>query len=133
MAEPKAKKAANKSRKSQPASSGKKHARRTGRRYSDAERQRILEAARREGLSGPKAAKRFGISTLTFYNWRKKEGSAAPRGEGVRTSRGVASDSNIAAFVRQEVRARIAQLIPGIVASELAGALGGPNGRRPRR
>jgi transposase-like protein len=90
------------------------------RRYSDAERQRILETARREGLSGPKAAKRFGISTLTFYNWRKKAGRVRRRGPGrPPRAKGGFSDQ-ISAAIRAKVRA----MLPHIIDQEIGLALG---------
>ena len=39
-------------------------------RYTPAERRRILAAARKEGLTGAQVKKRFGVSALTFYRWR---------------------------------------------------------------
>jgi len=45
---------------------------RARKRFTPAERAHILSVARAEGLTGAKVAKRFGISTLTYYTWRKK-------------------------------------------------------------
>ena len=41
-----------------------------GKRYSAAEKKRILDAARSEGLTGAQVRERFGVSTLSFYRWR---------------------------------------------------------------
>lgn len=41
-----------------------------GKRYTAADKKRILDAARKEKLTGEQVAKRFGVSTLTFYRWR---------------------------------------------------------------
>jgi len=106
----------------------------TRRRYSDAERQRILETARREGLSGPKAAKRFGISTLTFYNWRKAavEKKSAPQSRTQATTVR-AREGDLARQMRAEVRDRVAQMLPEIIASELDAILGTGGSRRRSR
>src|SRR2546428_974330 len=68
--------------KRQPRAETTPHARRSAaskarqrKRYTPGERRHILAAAKREGLSGPAAAKKFGISQLTFYTWRKKAGT----------------------------------------------------------
>ena len=84
------------------------------RRYTEQERARILTAAAREGLSGPKAAKKFGISTLTFYNWRKRAG--APRGQ---VSASIQLDGSLAGVVRAHVQAKVRELLPGIVREEV--------------
>ena len=94
----------------------------TRRRHSDAERQRILDTARREGLSGPKAAKRFGISTLTFYNWRKKSGTSA-RGHSKAARGSRSSGDGIAGLVRDQVRSEIQSVLPAIVREEVDSAL----------
>lgn len=99
------------------------------RRYTPAERAKILTAAKREGLSGPAAAKKFGISQLTFYTWRKKAGASKPRGGrgsraaavGAAAGRTLANALNIADVLRAEIRAQIRRLIPDVVAAELGG------------
>ena len=98
--------------------------------YSDAERQGILETARREGLTGPKAAKRFGISTLTFYTWRKRAGSLR---RPVRTKAVGAlppSGDGFADLIRDQVWAQVRKLLPEIVRAEVDAALTVPARRR---
>lgn len=107
------------------ASAGPKRGR--GRRYTEPERQRILETARREGLSGPKAAKRFGISTLTFYNWRKKRGGSKARAASVSSHM---NDEVLATQVRKSIRAAIERLLPDIIRSEVDGLLGSVSRRK---
>src|SRR5262245_43251716 len=112
------------------ASTGKSKPKGRGRRYSEAERNQILATARREGLSGPKAARRFGISTLTYYTWRKKAGQGARAGRGrVATSRGTGMQGQI----KSEIQARIREMLPQIVEQEIEAMLGGSRGRRGRR
>ncbi len=124
-----ARKAEDTSRRSQSAVSNTKRPRRTRRRYTDAERQQVLEAARREGLSGPKAAKRFGISTLTFYNWRKKAGlGKSRRSKGPRAP--LSSADGVANLIREQVRGQIQQLLPEIIREEVDTALAGHRGTR---
>lgn len=84
-------------------------------RHSLEERARILATAELEGLSGPKAAKKFGISTLTFYKWRKRAGSP-PR---TRANRGHQTDGSLAMLLRAEVRAWVASVLPDIVHEEV--------------
>jgi transposase-like protein len=106
------------------------------RRYSPAERQRILAAARRAKLTGAQVAKRFGISPITYYVWKKK-GGAEPRRKRrmVATGRAVGTtlgrSVNLVDAIRHEVRAHIGRLLPDILKSEVGRAVGG-SGRRRR-
>ena len=105
------------------------------RRYTPAERAKILAAAKREGLSGPAAAKKFGISQLTFYTWRRKSGTgkakrAVGRPRGASASRGGVLSGDIGEKVRQEVRARVSEMLPAIIQSEIDNVLGVSRGRR---
>ena len=95
---------------------------RRGVRYSDAERRKILATAKREGLTGAQVRDHFGISTLTYYTWRKKAGSRARRGRppGSQARR---SGDGVAGMIRDQVRAAVRQLIPDIVRSEVSSAL----------
>lgn len=85
-----------------------------GRRYGAEEKKKILDTARRENLTGQQAAKRFGVSTLTFYRWRgpvsgrRRVATSASRGHGA-----------VEGTVRGEVRSRIQKMIPRIVREEV--------------
>jgi len=110
-----------------------------GRRYTPAERARILATASREGLSGLKAAKRFGISALTFYTWRKKAGGGRRRGPKrearamVRQlGRSVGATMNVAEMIRRQIQAEISRMTPDIIKSEVGRALSGGTARRRR-
>ena len=98
-----------------------------GIRYTSTQRAKILAAAKKEGLTGAQVAKRFGVSTLTFYRWRgpvrsdalkragKKRGPGRPRGNGVGRVN--------PAIVRQAVRRQIEKILPRIIREEVARAL----------
>lgn len=103
-------------------------------RYSDAERQNILATAKREGLTAAKVKERFGVTPVTYYSWRKKNstgkgkssGRAAAAGEVV--GKTVAGAMNVADAIREEIRAHIRKILPGLLADEF----GEENGRRKR-
>src|SRR6185369_10283188 len=47
--------------------------------YSNAKRISILQAARDQGLTALDVKKRFGVSPVTYYSWRRKYGAGSPR------------------------------------------------------
>ena len=110
-----------------------------GKRYTPAERARILATASREGLSGLKAAKRFGISALTFYTWRKKAGGGrrpAPE-RGARAmvrqlGRSVGATMDVAEMIRRQIQAEISRMTPDIIKSEVSRVFPGGTARRRR-
>jgi transposase-like protein len=97
-----------------------------GKRYTPAEKAKILAAAAKEGLTGAQASKEFGISTLTFYRWRGpvrsdavgrrgKRGPGRPKGSGkVRVNESA---------VRKAVQAQIKKLLPQLIREEVEAAL----------
>lgn len=99
------------------------------RRYTPAEKANILSVARSEGLTGAQVAKKFGVSTLSYYLWRKKAGTPERRGAksgrparavgGVGTAGGAI---NIAELIRREVRSQIDRMLPQILESEVGSA-----------
>ena len=111
------------------------HRRRTKRskRYSDEQRRKILDTAQREGLTGSQVEKRFGVSTVTYYLWRKRDGSRRGRVGRSTTRGGSATNSSLAAQVRQEIQARIRAMLPEIVRSEVQAVLGPGLGAARRR
>lgn len=143
--EPVAKKATKKrasrrravAKRTRSASSPKKAARRAlarkvakkrapGKRYTPSEKAKILAAAKAGGLSGAAAAKKFGISMLTFYRWRgpvrgKKGGR--PVGSKNRVPGGTVKVD--LKQVRREVQAQVRKLLPQIIREEVAKAFGG--------
>jgi transposase-like protein len=103
--------------------------------YSDTQRNTILAAAKKDGLTAVQVQKKFGVTPVTYYSWRKKEGLSARRG---RSSSGSASSTgNLTQQVQNEVRAKVRQILPGIVRTEVSGYLntlfGGARRGRPRK
>jgi transposase-like protein len=105
-------------------------ARRKRQTYTSGQRNAILAAAKREGLTALQVKRKFGVTPVTYYSWRKKKGLTRPRG----TAGLVAgSGGNLTRHVQTEVRARVRQMMPGIVRTEVSGYLrqlfGGGRGR----
>ncbi|MBI1795707.1 MAG: transposase [Candidatus Eisenbacteria bacterium] len=108
-------------------------ARRKRHTYTDTQRTTILAAARKDGLTALQVQKKFGVQPVTYYSWRKKGGLVARRG---RPAGGVRPSGDLTQQVRDEVRAKVRQIIPGIVRTEVSGYLSAlfGNGRgRTRR
>ena len=100
-----------------------------GKRYTPAEKKKILIAAAKEGLTGEQVAKRFGVTQLTFYRWR-----GPVRGPKTRAASAPTTVKITEGALRGEVRARIAQLVPEVIRLEVAEAVAALLGiRRPGR
>lgn len=109
---------------------------RTRHRYTDQQRNTILQTAEREHLTAGQVKQRFGVTPVTYYSWRKKGGVAARRRgrpPGRPAGSRVGGGGDIDQVLRQEVRDRIRQMLPGIIQSELGSALGGAGRRRGRK
>jgi len=89
-------------------------------RYTADQRATILSVAQREGLSGTEVKKRFGVTPVTYYSWRKKTGVAGRRGQAIRVAGGNAA---LSSQVRTEVRSRVRQILPAIVRGEVSSYL----------
>ena len=96
-------------------------ARRKRHTYTTGQRNSILAAARKDGLTALQVQKKFGVTPVTYYSWRKKLGLTRRRG-GV-SSILTGSTGNISQHVRSEVRAKVRQIMPGIVRNEVSGYL----------
>lgn len=134
MAEKKAEK--SEATKKTPRAKSASRGRRAGTRYSDEKRQQILTAAERDGLTALEVQKRFGVTPVTYYSWRKKGGAAGRRRKravaaGAAVGRTMAGAMNLADVIRDQLRTHIRQLLPEVIASELGKTFGG--GRRRRR
>jgi transposase-like protein len=74
--------------------------------YTEAQREKILAAAQAEGLTALDVRKRFGVTPVTYYSWRKKRGIKGPRGR--RPANGMASGGDdLGAQVRAGVQSRV--------------------------
>ncbi len=85
-------------------------------RYTPAQRAKILAAAQKQGLTAAQVQKQFGVTPVTYYSWRKKSGSAARRG---RRGPGRPAGGGLATQVRSEVQSRVREMLPGIVRQEV--------------
>ncbi|MGH7731365.1 MAG: transposase [Candidatus Eiseniibacteriota bacterium] len=106
-------------------------ARRKRHTYTSGQRSSILAAARKGGLTALQVQRKFGVTPVTYYSWRKKLGLTRRRG-GVGSIL-AGSTGNLTQHVRSEVRAKVRQMMPGIVRNEVSGYLrllfGGSRGR----
>ena len=70
------------------------------------------------------AFKKYGVTPVTYYSWRKKEGLVGRRGRrpSLFTQSG-SSGSQIATQVRQGVQAKVRAVMPGIVREEVTNYL----------
>ena len=98
-------------------------AKRARKTYTVQKRAEILAAAQRENLTANDVKKKFGVTPVTYYSWRKKEGLVGRRGRrpGVLTLAG--GGGNIAVQVRAGVQAKVRAVMPGIVREEVTNYL----------
>src|SRR3989442_14769672 len=101
--------------------------------YTPQQRSTILAAARKEGLTAAQVQKKFGVTPVTYYSWRKKSGLAGRRG-GLLAAAGRGAD--LTGQVRAEVQNKVRQMLPVIVRNEVSSYLneifGARRGRRVR-
>ena len=90
-------------------------ARRKRHHYSSAQRTQVLAAAQKEGLTAMQVRRRFGVTPVTYYSWRKKLGVAARRGTAVQAAGGL-----LGGQLRSVVQARVREMLPEIVRSEVS-------------
>ena len=103
-------------------------------KYSEEQRTTILAAARKDGLTAAQVQKKFGVTPVTYYSWRKKTGIAGRRGRAIGLAAGRGADLN--GQLRYEVANKVRQILPAIVRSEVSEYLneifGSRRGRRAR-
>jgi transposase-like protein len=95
-------------------------ARRKRHQYTEEQRGTILAAAKKDGLTALQVQKKFGVTPVTYYSWRKKTGLTARRG-GLGAIVGRSGD--LTGQVRAEVQNKVRQILPGIVRSEVSAYL----------
>jgi transposase-like protein len=93
--------------------------------YSNAKRISILQAAREQGLTALDVKKRFGVTPVTYYSWRRKYGAGSNRTTTVRVAAGVGTSGRvgIAGELRNEVQSRVREILPQIVRNEVSNYL----------
>ena len=78
-----------------------------------------------EGLTYAQTSKKFGVSAVTIWKWRRDAKAAGRRRQPreVRSGR-MSADGSLAALVRAGLQARVRKLLPSIVREEVVRALG---------
>jgi hypothetical protein len=84
-----------------------------GRRTPRSNAPKILSAATKENLTANDVKKRFGVTPVTYSQWRKKEGLVGRRGRRPSLISQVGADSAIAAQVRTGVQNKVRNVLPG--------------------
>jgi transposase-like protein len=111
--------------------------RRKRKKYTQGQRSAILAAAAKDGLTAAQVQKRFGVTPVTYYSWRKKTGAAGRRGR-TTAVRAAAAVGDLGGQVRVAVQSKIREIMPAIVKSEIGNYINslfgrGGRGRRRRR
>jgi hypothetical protein len=91
--------------------------------YTPKRRSEILTAAQRGNLTANEVKKKFGVTPVTYYSWRKKAGIVGRRGRRPGLLAQSASGSLIASQVRAGVQAKVRTVLPGIVREEVTSYL----------
>lgn len=90
-------------------------------RFSASERAKILAAARAANLTGKQVAAKYGISTVTYYVWKKRAGKGGRKAATkTRVLAGVTESK-----LRSVVRTKVTRLLPRILKEEVDRILGG--------
>jgi transposase-like protein len=105
--------------------------------YTPQQRAEILAAASRNNYTAMQVKRKFGVTPVTYYSWRKKAGATRKRGAAPRT-RGLSTSGGLGYQLRSEVQTRVRQILPEIVRTEVNSYLNslfasGPGRRRGQR
>ena len=88
--------------------------------YTPQQRTEILETASRDKLTAAQVKRKFGVTPVTYYSWRKKVGATRKRGGMTATNRIVATGTGtLGNQLRAEVQNRVRQILPEIVRTEV--------------
>ncbi len=101
-------------------------AKRKRKKYSAEARAKIMAAAASEGLTATDVKKRFGVTPVTYYSWRKKTGAGPRR---AKHAPGGGLDDQL----RLQIKDRIVRMIPEIIRSEVDAQLAALFGAAPRK
>jgi len=99
--------------------------------YTAAERAKVLAAAQAENLTALQIQKRFGVTPVTYYSWRKKTGLTRTRGGAATVTVPIRGD--VTAKVRAEVQAKVRRVLPGVVRAEVNAYLNALFGAKRRK
>jgi transposase len=91
-----------------------------------AERERIMRAIRKHGLTGPEVEERFGFTERTIRNWKTRLRTEGTLVSHPRTGR----PSNAERSLRAEIRVQVLRMLPALIEAELRLLLGGAAGIR---
>ncbi len=103
--------------------------------YTAKQRAEILTAAQRGNLTANEVKKKFGVTPVTYYSWRKKAGILGRRGRRPGLLAQSGTSGQIASQVRAGVQAKVRAVLPGIVREEVTSYLNAlfAGQRRPGR
>ena len=105
--------------------------------YTPEQRAKVLAAAKAEKLTAAQVQKKFGVTPVTYYSWRKKSGASVKRGTRVVGVAARPVTGGLSAQVRSEVQNKMRQIIPSIVRNEVSAYLdaifGAKRGRRRKK
>ena len=110
-------------------------AKRARKTYTPQKRAEILAAAQRESLTANDVKKKFGVTPVTYYSWRKKAGIVGRRGRRPSLLKQSGGDYAITSQLRAGVQAKVRSVLPGIVREEVTNYLNAlfASQRRPGR
>ena len=108
-------------------------AKRARKKYTVQQRADILSAAQKDGLTAVEVQKRFGVTPVTYYSWRKKEGIVGRRGRRPTGRSSGSSSGDLTTQVREGVQAKLRSILPLVVREEVASYLNALFGDGPRR
>lgn len=92
-----------------------KKRKRSRKRYSAADRAKILAAAGKDKLTAADVERRFGVKPVTYYSWRKGAKGVTRKRTGAAAAK---SGSGLTNAVRAEVQRHVRAVLPRIVREE---------------
>ena len=110
-------------------------ARKKRKNYTSQQRESILTAAQRDRLTAAQVQRKFGVTPVTYYSWRKKAGIVGRRGRRPSLLKQSGGDYAITSQLRAGVQAKVRSVLPGIVREEVTNYLNAlfASQRRPGR
>lgn len=96
-----------------------KKTKRARKRYSAADRARILAAAAKQNLTAADVQRKYGVKPVTYYSWRKAAKGVSTRKAAKRRGRRGAG-AGLGGSVRTEVQRQVRAALPKIVREETA-------------